>query len=572
LRSAFLNRKNILIAILILAASLRLFGLSKGDVLGDEALYSFRAVGMMDFDEAEYQTTPLEWFDGRIPAWTSFSFHDHPLLVFFVQHIFIVLFGENNFAFRLPSALFGIAAIYLLYRIGTLLFSRSIGLLSALILAVTVNHVFISRVGLQESYVIFFLLLGIYFFLQSLRQSVNFIYLGIAIGLGLLAKITAVILVPVIGTYLIFFRPDCLRKKSLWIGAVLTLLIASPLVIYNLEMYRATGHFDFQFSYIFGQNPEVWKVAPGKEEIGALGVRVRNFFPNLYMGYSWLILGVFGVSAISFFIQLKKGFALAFRRFAFLSLTFFYLILLFLFIGTSRRFLTMLAPFIALSSAVFLSAAAEKLLVLKNKNVGTGIVIACSGLFLTFEIFYSVNSELLYTPKGPLVWMHSDVGYENYNWGYNELDAYLKKELDGKMPALTLDAKYQFLENVKNESLAKDRREGKDPYPALIIYDGNIANIPQLWILDRLQIYHGWPVLKTETYLEFLNEKGPGFFKDAGVSSHYFVAPGMTVPLKKEKSLTETGALFENELRLLGVSPLSIKSKRGEEVFRIYKF
>ena len=168
--------------------------------------------------------------------------------------------------------------------------------------------------------------------------------------------------------------------------------------------------------------------------------------------------------------------------------------------------------------------------------------------------------------------MHSDVGYENYNWGYNELDAYLKKELDGKMPALTLDAKYQFLENVKNESLAKDRREGKDPYPALIIYDGNIANIPQLWILDRLQIYHGWPVLKTETYLEFLNEKGPGFFKDAGVSSHYFVAPGMTVPLKKEKSLTETGALFENELRLLGVSPLSIKSKRGEEVFRIYKF
>ncbi|OHA05729.1 MAG: hypothetical protein A2934_02610 [Candidatus Sungbacteria bacterium RIFCSPLOWO2_01_FULL_47_10] len=186
----------ILAVILFVAAIVRFVNIQSGDPIGDEVLYSFRAIGMMDFDEAEFQTTPREWFDPEVPWWTYFSFHDHPPLVFFVQHVFISAFGETVFAFRLPSAIFGVLSVFLIYRIGAMLFSPTAGLASAAVLAVTANHVFISRVGLQESYVIFFMLLAYYFFLASLRDEKKLLHLGFALGLCLLTKYTSMILLP----------------------------------------------------------------------------------------------------------------------------------------------------------------------------------------------------------------------------------------------------------------------------------------------------------------------------------------------------------------------------------------
>ena len=54
-----MNKKKLLFLILILAASLRLLLLSQGDALGDETILAFRSIGMLDFDNAEHQTTPL---------------------------------------------------------------------------------------------------------------------------------------------------------------------------------------------------------------------------------------------------------------------------------------------------------------------------------------------------------------------------------------------------------------------------------------------------------------------------------------------------------------------------------
>ncbi|MBI2406457.1 MAG: glycosyltransferase family 39 protein, partial [Candidatus Harrisonbacteria bacterium] len=161
-----MKQRHWLIAIFIVAAALRLYNLSSGDPVNDEVFYAFRGLGMMDFDEAEHQTTPLEWHDpgtgssaaaayppsldvqcaasrntlgkildlltrrcawdgarigtGQVPQgppngrwWMLFSFHDHPPLVFAVQHVFMRVFGENIFAFRLPSALLGLASVYL---------------------------------------------------------------------------------------------------------------------------------------------------------------------------------------------------------------------------------------------------------------------------------------------------------------------------------------------------------------------------------------------------------------------------------------------------------------------------
>src|SRR3989344_8214374 len=107
-----MTKKQLLILILILSAVLRLYGLSRGDTVNDEVFMSFRGLGMIDFDEANVQTTPWEWWDPDIPQWAKISMHDHPFFVPLVQHVFMVIFGDNNFGFRLPSAILGVASVY----------------------------------------------------------------------------------------------------------------------------------------------------------------------------------------------------------------------------------------------------------------------------------------------------------------------------------------------------------------------------------------------------------------------------------------------------------------------------
>ncbi|QQG46568.1 MAG: glycosyltransferase family 39 protein [Candidatus Niyogibacteria bacterium] len=543
-----MKTRNWLILILILAAVLRFWGLSRGDTVNDEVFYGFRAVGLMDFDEAAEQTTPLEWLDPNIPSWTKLSFHDHPPLVFWVQHFSILLFGENNFALRFPSAVLGILSVYLLYLIGRRLYSARAGLVAAALMAVTLNSVYISRTGLQEAFVIFFLLLASYFFLRSLDEENYLIWLGAALGLGFLTKYNVFVLVPIFTTYLLFFRRDYFLNKKLWLGGALAAIIFSPVIIYNIKLYQTVGHFDFQFSYIFGQNPEVWKIAPGKE-IGGLTDRLKNFVLRFIASNSWLFLGIFAAAASAALVGAIKKRKEFLKENSFLLLASAYLLLLLAAIGPSYRFLTMLTPFMALGTGVFLNY------IYKSK-----IFLLALGVFLAFEIFYSFNNQITYYPIGPQLWLSSKVRYENYNWGYNALGDFFKKELKEKMPAIRFDARYKFIEKAQDKSLELAQKNGFEPFPAMIITYGNFDRGAKLWVLDRLHIYHGWPVIDLDTYFKYLSENGPDYYERVGFKHYYFVLAANIVPS------------YEFQKIVGDTKSLSVLNPRGDETFRIYKF
>ncbi len=371
-------KKQILASILLISATLSLYGLSRGDTVNDEVFMSFRGIGMMDFNEAAAQTTPLEWNDPNIPWWTNLSFHDHPILVPLAEHFSMKIFGENNFAFRLPSALLGIASVYLIYLIAIQLYSANIGLLAAALYGITLNHIYISRTGMQEAYVIFFLLLGSHFFLKSLKNPKYLLWAAFAAGLGAEAKYNALILISIFLTYLLIFRREYFKNKYFWLGIAAFIALFSPSIIYNIKLYQTTGHFDFQFSYIFGQRPEIWKVASGKE-IGGLSERIKNFIPRMAATNSWIFLIFVAISATAFITALLKNFKTALQNNKFLLLVIGYLLLLLLLIGPSYRFLTILTPFLALAMAVFLIRISKHL---NNKFALIAIV-----LVLLFEIF-----------------------------------------------------------------------------------------------------------------------------------------------------------------------------------------
>ncbi len=548
----FKNERRFVVIILAAAFLLRIIGLSWGDPISDEGTNAFRSVGLIDFDAAAVQPTPWEWLDPALsaentglssvlPWWARLSFHDHPLLTFSFEWLAMTVFGENMPAARLPSALLGVLSVYLIYLIGRRLFSVRAGLIAAAFMALSVNHVYVSRAGLQESAVIFFILWTLYLVIRAEESPKFLIWAGAILGLGLSAKYTAALALFIGLPYLAVKRPSYFARRELYLGAALALLFFTPSIIYNAMLYRVFGHFDFQISHILGNYPPAWSIAPGKE-IGTFTDRLRVLPQNMLMTNSWLFLAAL---AASWIYLLVKGLRV-WRRYVFLFLATASTLFLILKIGPSYRFLTMLFPWLAL----WVGVAGERVKAWR---------VAAIPIFL-FEIFYTVNSQIMWYPVGTVPWSFSNVRYENYNWGYNELGEFFNREFKNKYPALAFDVKYKFLEELRDDAIERARARGDEPYPALIVYEGKFDVAAKLWNLDRLQIYHGWPLKPYSEFVELRRQFGEDYFDKLGFREYYLVVSGATVPMPDFNAFVADKKF------------VSILNKRGEGAFRVYRF
>jgi len=64
---------------------------------------------------------------------------------FYFMHYWILSFGHSEFALRLPSVVFGALAVLTLFYLGTELFGLSVGVLSALLLALSPDQIYFSQ-------------------------------------------------------------------------------------------------------------------------------------------------------------------------------------------------------------------------------------------------------------------------------------------------------------------------------------------------------------------------------------------------------------------------------------------
>ena len=79
----------------------------------------------------------------------------------------IALFGLDEFAVRLPAALIGIATVFVLYKLGSVVADRWVGLLAALMLAISPWHVQVSRYAERSPLLPLCFCLGLWFFLRA---------------------------------------------------------------------------------------------------------------------------------------------------------------------------------------------------------------------------------------------------------------------------------------------------------------------------------------------------------------------------------------------------------------------
>jgi len=128
------------VAIAGASAFLRLWQLNALGFNSDEAVYAGQAAAIAG-DPA---------LKGIFPV-----FRAHPLLF---QFVLAVLFrgSSRDLVARLLAVAFGLTTVYLVYRLGSLLYGQAVGLLAAALLAVCPYHVVVTRQALLDGALTFF--------------------------------------------------------------------------------------------------------------------------------------------------------------------------------------------------------------------------------------------------------------------------------------------------------------------------------------------------------------------------------------------------------------------------------
>jgi uncharacterized membrane protein len=94
----------------------------------------------------------------------------HPPASFIVNHLFLLL-GESDFLLRLPSALFGIASLPVVYILARDLTSKESAVFAVFVLAISPFHVWYSQDGRMYMQLMFLSLLSSVLFIQALKRS-----------------------------------------------------------------------------------------------------------------------------------------------------------------------------------------------------------------------------------------------------------------------------------------------------------------------------------------------------------------------------------------------------------------
>ena len=222
----FFKNYILLIIILFLAALLRFYQITNvpPSTQWDETAIGYNAYSILKTGRDEYgQFLPLVFK----------SFGDYkPGLYIYLTVPSVAIFGLNELAVRIPSALAGIASVWLIYQLSCLLFKKKpLALFISFALAMSPWQMHFSRGGWEANLALFLVLLGLLSFLKAEKKPKYLYPSAIAFGLSFLSYQGSKVFVPLLllGLLIFFFKKiKTLSIKSIIISLFLLFLVASP--------------------------------------------------------------------------------------------------------------------------------------------------------------------------------------------------------------------------------------------------------------------------------------------------------------------------------------------------------
>lgn len=230
----------VLTVILVFAFATRAInlGVPKEDYF-DEIYHAFTARLVLHADPKAW-----EWWnphpEGFAYEWT------HPPFSKLAMAGGMLVFGESPFGWRFPQAVAGVLGVYLVYLVTKFLFKdEALSLTASLVYSLDGLPLTLSRMGMNDGYVVLFMLASIYFFLRE-KDFQSALFLGLAIS----SKWSAVWAVPIL--FLLWLR----RKNKIKLTTFIFFLII-PVMVYVASYWQmfATGH---DLGTWWGMQKQMW--------------------------------------------------------------------------------------------------------------------------------------------------------------------------------------------------------------------------------------------------------------------------------------------------------------------------
>jgi 4-amino-4-deoxy-L-arabinose transferase-like glycosyltransferase len=205
----------------------------------DEAAMGYDAFSILKTGKDEYgKTLPL--------IFRSFGDFKTPIYTYLIVPL-IALFDLSVLTTRLPSAIFGILTLPMLYflvrEISPQRYKRLLPVISVLFLAISPWHIIFSRTAYETNIALFFLLLASYLFIKALKKPWLFLFSAIAFALSFLSYHAERLIAPIILIALIICYKEVLFSniKSKIVPIVISVFLGLIIVIPTVLLMRTPG-------------------------------------------------------------------------------------------------------------------------------------------------------------------------------------------------------------------------------------------------------------------------------------------------------------------------------------------
>ena len=208
-------------------------------------------------DEAHY----WEW-SRRL----DLSYYSKGPMIAYLIHIGTMVFGDNVFGIRIMAVIFSALSSIIMYLLGKNIYDEQVGLFSAILIQIIPLFATFGIIFTIDSPLIFFWILSLFLFWKAIssqqsavktksqesgirssppptppprggraREGVYWILLGLLVGLGLLTKYTMAFFYICAFFFLLSQERSRLFTKGPYIALIISLLVFSPVILWNAE-------------------------------------------------------------------------------------------------------------------------------------------------------------------------------------------------------------------------------------------------------------------------------------------------------------------------------------------------
>ncbi|MCW4021694.1 MAG: glycosyltransferase family 39 protein [Candidatus Bathyarchaeota archaeon] len=167
----------------------------------------------------------------------------YPPLLNLITSIFFRVLGANIFAARLVSVVFSVLSVWAVFEFGYKLYGPRAGLLSSILLASMPGVLWISRMAMIETMLMFFFTVSLlsFFCWKKTNDNKMLILTGVTLGLGFLVKYQMVVAAVIMLVTLIlpgkeYFRN---RRKQFLLIVIVAALVFLPWILIVFQQYSS---------------------------------------------------------------------------------------------------------------------------------------------------------------------------------------------------------------------------------------------------------------------------------------------------------------------------------------------